>query len=48
MVSHKEKRFQFEKLDYMNRVTKGGMPAKTLNIALAGRGVGKSLFMCHY
>ena len=42
----KEKRFQFD-LDYMNRVTKGGIPAKTLNIALAGTGVGKSLFMCH-
>ena len=42
----KEKRYQFD-LDYMNRVTKGGIPAKTLNIALAGTGVGKSLFMCH-
>ncbi len=42
----KEKRFQFD-LDYMNRITKGGIPAKTLNIALAGTGVGKSLFMCH-
>ena len=42
----KEKRYQFA-LDYMNRVTKGGIPAKTLNIALAGTGVGKSLFMCH-
>ena len=42
----KEKRYQFD-LDYMNRITKGGIPAKTLNIALAGTGVGKSLFMCH-
>tara|TARA_B110000858_G_scaffold198090_2_gene262516 strand:- start:340 stop:1710 length:1371 start_codon:yes stop_codon:yes gene_type:complete len=42
----KEKRFKFD-LDYMNRITKGGVPAKTLNIALAGTGVGKSLFMCH-
>ena len=42
----KEKRFQFD-LDYMNRITKGGVPSKTLNIALAGTGVGKSLFMCH-
>ncbi len=42
----KEKKFQFD-LDYMNRITKGGIPSKTLNIALAGTGVGKSLFMCH-
>ena len=42
----KEKRYQFD-LDYMNRITKGGVPSKTLNIALAGTGVGKSLFMCH-
>ena len=42
----KEKRYQFD-LQYMNRITKGGVPAKTLNIALAGTGVGKSLFMCH-
>ena len=42
----KEKRYQFD-LDYMNRITKGGIPSKTLNIALAGTGVGKSLFMCH-
>ena len=34
-------------LDYFNRITKGGLPNKTLNIALAGTGVGKSLFMCH-
>ena len=42
----KEKRYQFD-LDYMNRITKGGVPSKTLNIALAGTGVGKTLFMCH-
>ena len=34
-------------LDFFNKITKGGLPAKTLNIALAGTGVGKSLFMCH-
>ena len=42
----KEKRNPFE-LSYFNRITKGGIPSKTLNIALAGTGVGKSLFMCH-
>ena len=34
-------------LDFFNKITKGGLPRKTLNIALAGTGVGKSLFMCH-
>ena len=34
-------------LDFFNKITKGGLPSKTLNIALAGTGVGKSLFMCH-
>lgn len=34
-------------LDLFNKITKGGFPIKTLNIALAGTGVGKSLFMCH-
>jgi replicative DNA helicase len=34
-------------LDFFNKITKGGLPTKTLNIALAGTGVGKSLFMCH-
>jgi replicative DNA helicase len=34
-------------LEFFNKITKGGMPNKTLNIALAGTGVGKSLFMCH-
>lgn len=34
-------------LEYMNKITKGGLPRKTLNVFLAGTGVGKSLFMCH-
>jgi archaellum biogenesis ATPase FlaH len=42
----KEERIPFD-LDYFNKITKGGLPKKTLNIALAGTGVGKSLFMCH-
>ena len=42
----REKRFKFD-LNYFNRITKGGVPSKTLNIVLAGTGVGKSLFMCH-
>jgi replicative DNA helicase len=42
----KEERIPFD-LEYFNKITKGGLPAKTLNIALAGTGVGKSLFMCH-
>jgi replicative DNA helicase len=41
-----EARIPFD-LDYFNKITKGGLPNKTLNIALAGTGVGKSLFMCH-
>jgi len=41
-----EDKIEFD-LDYFNRITKGGLPKKTLNIALAGTGVGKSLFMCH-
>jgi replicative DNA helicase len=41
-----EERIPFD-LDYMNRITKGGLPKKTLNIILAGTGVGKSLAMCH-
>ena len=41
-----EHRIPFD-LDYLNRITKGGLPEKTLNIILAGTGVGKSLFMCH-
>ena len=42
----KEERIEFD-LEYFNKITKGGLPNKTLNIALAGTGVGKSLFMCH-
>jgi replicative DNA helicase len=42
----KEVRIGFD-LDFFNKITQGGMPRKTLNIALAGTGVGKSLFMCH-
>jgi len=42
----KESRVEFD-LEYFNKITKGGLPSKTLNIALAGTGVGKSLFMCH-
>lgn len=42
----KEEKLPFD-LDYFNKITKGGLPAKTLNIILAGTGVGKSLFMCH-
>jgi hypothetical protein len=41
-----ENRIPFD-LEYMNKITKGGLPNKTLNIAMAGTGVGKSLFMCH-
>jgi replicative DNA helicase len=41
-----ETRVRFD-LDIFNKITKGGLPIKTLNIALAGTGVGKSLFMCH-
>ena len=44
--NRKENRIPFD-LDYFNKITKGGLPNKTLNIALAGTGVGKSLFMCH-
>ena len=42
----KEVRIGFD-LDFFNKITQGGLPRKTLNIALAGTGVGKSLFMCH-
>ena len=41
-----EQKIPFD-LEFFNRITKGGLPPKTLNIALAGTGVGKSLFMCH-
>jgi replicative DNA helicase len=56
VLEDEEKRYDFyhtdeEKLpfdlEYFNKVTKGGLPNKTLNICLAGTGVGKSLFMCH-
>jgi len=43
----KEEKIEFD-LDYFNKITKGGLPQKTLNVALAGTGVGKSLFMCHF
>jgi len=55
-INDAEKRFDFYHtvedripfdLEYFNSITKGGLPRKTLNIALAGTGVGKSLFMCH-
>ena len=55
-IEDAENRFEFyhrveEKLEYdlemFNKITKGGLPKKTLNICLAGTGVGKSLFMCH-
>jgi len=42
----KEEKIPFD-LEYFNKITKGGLPNKTLNVALAGTGVGKSLFMCH-
>tara|TARA_Y100001973_G_scaffold32992_1_gene49607 strand:- start:1194 stop:2462 length:1269 start_codon:yes stop_codon:yes gene_type:complete len=43
----KEIRIPFD-LEYMNKITNGGVPSKTLNIVMAGTGVGKSLFMCHH
>lgn len=43
----REKRISFD-LDYFNQITNGGTPTKTLNVILAGTGVGKSLFMCHH
>jgi replicative DNA helicase len=55
-IDNAEDRFEFytrveDKLPFdielLNKITKGGLPDKTLNIALAGTGVGKSLFMCH-
>ena len=44
---HKEEQKIPFDLDLFNKITKGGLPNKTLNVALAGTGVGKSLFMCH-
>jgi len=46
LYNTKEERIPFD-LEYLNKITSGGLPNKTLNIALAGTGVGKSLFMCH-
>jgi len=43
----KEKKISFD-LEFMNKITNGGTPSKTLNIIMAGTGVGKSLFMCHH
>ena len=43
----KEDKLPFD-LEFFDKITKGGIPNKTLNIALAGTGVGKSLFMCHF
>ena len=42
----KEFKIPFD-LEYMNKITDGGLPNKTLNVIMAGTGVGKSLFMCH-
>jgi replicative DNA helicase len=56
-VEDADKRFEFYHrveqktpfdLDYLNKITNGGVPNKTLNVILAGTGVGKSLFMCHH
>jgi replicative DNA helicase len=56
-INDADKRYEFyhrveEKLpfdlDYFNKVTSGGLPNKSLNILLAGTGVGKSMFMCHH
>jgi len=56
-VSDSDKRYEFyhrteEKIpfdiEYLNKITNGGVPSKTLNVVLAGTGVGKSLFMCHH
>jgi replicative DNA helicase len=42
-----EQRIPFD-LDFFNQITNGGTPTKTLNIVMAGTGVGKSLFLCHH
>ena len=47
LYHRKEDKIEFD-LEYLNKITKGGIPRKTLNVALAGTGVGKSLFMCHF
>jgi archaellum biogenesis ATPase FlaH len=46
LITERKRRLSLT-LEYFNKITKGGLPNKTLNIALAGTGVGKSLFMCH-
>ena len=43
----KEERLPFD-IDFLNKITRGGLPRKTLNILLAGTGVGKTLAMCHF
>jgi len=47
LYHRKEEKIPFD-LEFFNKITKGGLSNKTLNIALAGTGVGKSLFMCHF
>ena len=56
-IEHYEERFDFYHrkevkvefdLDYFNEITRGGLPKKTLNIAISGTGVGKTLCMCHF
>ena len=47
LYHRKEDKIEFD-LEYLNKITKGGIPRKTLNVALAGTGVSKSLFMCHF
>jgi replicative DNA helicase len=42
----KEERIPFD-IEYLNKITKGGIPRKTLNILMAGTGVGKTIGMCH-
>jgi len=42
----REEKIPFD-IDFLNKITKGGLPPKTLNVAIAGTGVGKTLFMCH-
>ena len=44
--NRKEQKIPFD-LEYFNKITSGGLPNKTLNIVMAGTGVGKSMFMCH-
>jgi replicative DNA helicase len=44
--NRKEERLELD-LDFFNKITRGGIPSKTLNICLAGTGVGKTMFMTH-